>query len=218
MPSYLATNKPEFCWWLCHFVLEVRQQDGAEYPKFTSSSLLWHSAPKHAKPITHNDEEKMWSQGVLGDSTPKQLVETIIYMCGLYFTVRCETEHYNLRDGDIEIVEWPGQTEHVIHNESSSKNNLGDWSKKNQAKTGGLIIMQMLAILIAASFTFVRNIVSTDLVTAWPMMHFNILLLCPLQMEKCGLRPLLWGSTQYGLLWEICVPGVEWKDTTVAVM
>lgn len=28
----LATNKPEFCRWLCHFVLEVRRQDGAEYP------------------------------------------------------------------------------------------------------------------------------------------------------------------------------------------
>ena len=28
----LATNKPEFCQWLCYFVMEVRQQDGAEYP------------------------------------------------------------------------------------------------------------------------------------------------------------------------------------------
>ena len=35
IPSHLmilATNKPEFCWWLCHFVLEVRRQDGLEYP------------------------------------------------------------------------------------------------------------------------------------------------------------------------------------------
>ena len=63
------------------------------------------SAPKCAEPITHDDEEKMWSQGVLGNSTPKQIVETIIYMCGLHFTMRSETKHYNLRDGDIEIVE-----------------------------------------------------------------------------------------------------------------
>ena len=63
------------------------------------------SAPKRAEPITHDDEEKMWSQGVLGDSSPKQLVETIIYMCGLYFAMRSKTEHYNLRNGDIEIVE-----------------------------------------------------------------------------------------------------------------
>ena len=35
IPSHLmilATNKPKFCRWLCHFMLEVRRQDGAEYP------------------------------------------------------------------------------------------------------------------------------------------------------------------------------------------
>ena len=49
-------------------------------------------------------------------------METIVYMCGLYFAMRSETEHYNLRDGDIVIVE---QTAHMIYNESLSRNNCG---------------------------------------------------------------------------------------------
>ena len=150
----LATNKPEFCRWLCHFVMEVRRQDEAEYPPnslhqlccgilryarerepeldiFRDTAFLPFQktldgemmAPKHAEPLTYDDEEKMWNEGVLGDSSPKQLLETIVYMCGLYFAMRSETEQYNLRDRDIVIIERPGQTAHVIYNENSSKNN-----------------------------------------------------------------------------------------------
>ena len=81
--------------------------------------------------FTHDDEEKMWSQGILGDISPEQLVETIVCMCGLYFGMRSETEHYNLWDGNIVIVERPGQTAHVIYNESSSKNNSGGLKQQN---------------------------------------------------------------------------------------
>ena len=116
--------------------MEVRRQDGAEYPPnslhqlccgilryarereseldiFRDTAFLpfqktldgemkrlrakgLGSAPKHTEPLTYDDEEKMWNEGVLGDSSPKQLLETIIYMCGLYFAMRSETEHYNL--------------------------------------------------------------------------------------------------------------------------
>ena len=80
-------------------------------------------------------------------------------MCGLYFAMRSETEHYNLRDRDIEIVEQPGQTEHVIYNESSSKNNSGGL-KQRKIKPKQVV---RYAILIAALFIFLRNTVSTDL-------------------------------------------------------
>ena len=125
--------------------MEVRRQDGAEYPpnslhqlccgilryarerepeldifrdtaflpfqKTLDDEMKWlrakglGSAPKRAEPLTYDDEEKMWNEGVLGDSSPKQFLETIIYMCGLYFAMQSETEHYNLRDGDIVIIE-----------------------------------------------------------------------------------------------------------------
>ena len=70
-----------------------------------------------ARALTYDDEEKI---GVLGDSSPKQLLETIIYMCGQYFAIQSETEHQNLQDGDI--VSDLGRLL-MSSIESSSKNN-----------------------------------------------------------------------------------------------
>ena len=46
-------------------------------------------------------------------------------MCGLYFALRRESEHRQLNNSDIEVVERPGEVAYVVYNESISKNNSG---------------------------------------------------------------------------------------------
>ena len=57
-----------------------------------------HRAPrKQAAIITKEEEEAMWSNGVLGDDTPQKLVDTLLYLIGLHFALRAGEEHRNLR-------------------------------------------------------------------------------------------------------------------------
>jgi hypothetical protein len=52
---------------------------------------------RQAEIITEEEEDKLWQTGVLGDKTPKQLGDTVLYMIGLHFALRAGTEHRNLR-------------------------------------------------------------------------------------------------------------------------
>ena len=38
----------------------------------------------------------MWDQGYLGESSPTQLRETVIFLLGIYVGLRAGDEHYNL--------------------------------------------------------------------------------------------------------------------------
>ena len=49
--------------------------------------------------ITLADENLMWAKNVLGSSTPKQLVHTLLYMFGVHFALRASVEHRSLRIG-----------------------------------------------------------------------------------------------------------------------
>ena len=55
------------------------------------------SNKRQAEPLTDDDEEKMWNEGLLGDHSPMALVNTIFYMCGIYFALRSGGEHRSLR-------------------------------------------------------------------------------------------------------------------------
>ena len=43
------------------------------------------SKKRQAEVLTRKNEEKLWEKGLLGDSNPKQLLNTIIFCNGLYF-------------------------------------------------------------------------------------------------------------------------------------
>ena len=51
---------------------------------------------KKAEPITFEEEEILWEKGILGERTPQSLLDTMIYMNGLYFALRGGKEHRNL--------------------------------------------------------------------------------------------------------------------------
>ena len=57
------------------------------------------------------EEEIMWKKGILGESTPQALVDTMLYMNGLYFALRSGEEHRQLRfhQCQIQVIERPGE-------------------------------------------------------------------------------------------------------------
>lgn len=80
---------------------------------------------KQAEPLTTEEEEKMWVTGTLGDHTPQSLLDTMVFMCGLYFALRSGQEHRSLRMEQICLVEPPGQASFLVYTENVSKNNPG---------------------------------------------------------------------------------------------
>ena len=64
---------------------------------------------------------------ILGDHTPQALLNTIIFMNGVYFALRSGDEHRNLRCSpcQIKIVERPGQRSYLEYTEDISKNRPG---------------------------------------------------------------------------------------------
>ena len=56
-------------------------------------------APKRADTISYDDEEKMWDEGALGTSNPRQLINTMVYLIGVHCAMRAAAEHRALRFG-----------------------------------------------------------------------------------------------------------------------
>ena len=73
------------------------------------------------------EEETPWSKGILGDHSPRALLNTVFYMTGLYFALRSGKEHRQLRHNpcQIEVVEKPGEIPYLLYTEDVSKNNQG---------------------------------------------------------------------------------------------
>ena len=66
---------------------------------------------RKADPLAFEEEEILWEKQILGGSTPQSLLNTMIYMNGLYFSLRGGKEHRNLRHNpsQIRLVEKPGE-------------------------------------------------------------------------------------------------------------
>ncbi|ESO94448.1 hypothetical protein LOTGIDRAFT_161138 [Lottia gigantea] len=54
---------------------------------------------KKSEVITVEQEEILWSKGLLGESNPQQLLDTLLFLFGLHFALRAAQEHRNLRFG-----------------------------------------------------------------------------------------------------------------------
>ena len=53
--------------------------------------------PKRADVISAVDENMLWDKSLLGDETPEQLISTMVFYIGLYFSLRSGNEHRRLR-------------------------------------------------------------------------------------------------------------------------
>ena len=66
--------------------------------------------------------EILWKTGLLGNHSPQSLVNTMVFMSGLYFALRSGDGHRNLRFSSVELVE---SIPYLIYTETISKNNPG---------------------------------------------------------------------------------------------
>ena len=82
------------------------------------------SKKQQAEPITEQEEELLWSKGLLGEDSPQVLLNTMVYMIGLYFALRSGKEHRELRfsPSQIELVERDGERPYLLYTEDQSKN------------------------------------------------------------------------------------------------
>ena len=55
---------------------------------------------RQAQIISLDEEQLMWSKGILGTSDPETLLHTVFYIIGLNFALRGGEEHRSLRHGD----------------------------------------------------------------------------------------------------------------------
>ncbi|XP_048242449.1 uncharacterized protein KIAA1958-like [Haliotis rufescens] len=62
-----------------------------------SSAGLGADVRKHTEAISREEENCLWEKGCLGESNPQQLLDTIVYLTGLYFALRGGKEHQALR-------------------------------------------------------------------------------------------------------------------------
>ncbi len=79
------------------------------------------STQKQAEPLSTQEEEQLWENQLLGDHSPQALLNTMVFMIGLYFALRSGDEHRNLRRNpyQIKIVERSGQRSYLEYTEDS---------------------------------------------------------------------------------------------------
>ena len=85
---------------------------------------------KQAEPLTVEEENSLWEQGLLGDSSPQTLIDTLLFLCGMHFALRSGQEHRMLQVTQIELVEPSDASPYLIYTENFSKNNAGGISHR----------------------------------------------------------------------------------------
>ena len=153
--------------WLCKFVIEIRQKDGKPYSPDTlyqiccgllrlvkgadqvDVNILTDDAfrpfretldacmkelkrtgnyqPKRAEVISVEHENMLWINNLLGDKTPQQLISTMVFYIGMFFSLRSGIEHSRLRfkPPQIELFEPPHDRAYLKYTEDVSKTNRG---------------------------------------------------------------------------------------------
>jgi len=116
-------------------------------PGFSQFQMVLEAEMKHLqsagigavqrKAETCDEEEILWQKGILGDHTAEALLNTMVYMNGVYFSLRGGNEHRNLRHepSQIQLFENPGECPYLKYSENLSKNHPGGLKgRKNKQK------------------------------------------------------------------------------------
>ena len=71
-------------------------------------------------------EDLLWETGFfLGDTNPQQLLDTVLFLCGVHFALRSGEEHRSLQLSQLELVCPKDGRSHLIYTENYSNNNQG---------------------------------------------------------------------------------------------
>ncbi|CAG2247141.1 unnamed protein product [Mytilus edulis] len=88
------------------------------------------NARKQADVISVDEETSLYDKGILGVDNPQQLLDTLLYLCGLHFALRGGTEHRRLRLNSNPQITGPFQDKdaklrYLLYKEDVSKANAG---------------------------------------------------------------------------------------------
>ncbi len=82
-----------------------------------------------AQPISLNEEENLWKTGLLGDDTPEKLVNTLLYLINIYFTLCACEEHKALKVSGLSQFklkfDYDSDLKYLEYTEHQSKNHQG---------------------------------------------------------------------------------------------
>ena len=84
-------------------------------------------APRiQAEPLSTDELNILWDKGILGDSNPTQLLETLVLLTGTQFAMRAAKEHYDMKVNQIQVYfdSDIGQ-KYLFYHENVSKCNQG---------------------------------------------------------------------------------------------
>ena len=104
----------------------------AEMKRLQASGLG--STKRRAEPLSREDVELLWRKKLLGDATPQSLLDTVVFMNGLFFALRSGKEHRQLQfdPPQIKVVENDGERPYLIYTEDISKNRPGGLKGRKQ--------------------------------------------------------------------------------------
>lgn len=82
------------------------------------------TVPRRARPLSNDDENALWENGILGSGDPKQLQNTMIFLLGIHCGLRAATEHRELKFGQQSQLKLQVEdgSEILIYTETVSKN------------------------------------------------------------------------------------------------
>ena len=63
------------------------------------------SVVKEAQLFSEDQENRLWNLGLLGDHSPKVLLDTTVFLIGKYFALCSGKEYHGLRFGQFGLVE-----------------------------------------------------------------------------------------------------------------
>lgn len=125
---YVRGHRPEVNIFKDSFFAGFRKTLDGEMKRLRSIGLGVTS--KQAEPLTVEEENQLWEQGLLGDHSPQTLLEAIFFLCGMNFALRSGQEHRSLQVTQLKLVQPTDDSPYLIYHENCSKNNAGGLSDR----------------------------------------------------------------------------------------